>query len=194
MFHPIPKRNDINITSNRRSFSRNLLDRPIFKHGRRGQYIGKDEVSLYTGEGGIWMCLYKVTKLDGECSIPDQILYWGLGKFACIGYITSGVCKHSKKHYLPKLSRWRHNERDGVSIQRHLGCLLNRLFRRGSKKTSKLRVTDLCEGNSPVTGEFPTQAASNAGNVSIWWRHDIHRYLVTRAITSRSVYLNRFWM
>ena len=50
-------------------------------------------------------------------------------------------------------------------------CLLNRLFRRRSKKTSKLRVTGLCEGNSPVTGEFPTQRASNAENGSIWWRH-----------------------
>ena len=30
-----------------------------------------------------------------------------------------------------------------------------RLIRRKSKKTSKLRVTGLCEGNSPVTGEFP---------------------------------------
>ena len=29
------------------------------------------------------------------------------------------------------------------------------------KKTSKLRVTSLCEGNSPVTGEFPAQRASN---------------------------------
>ena len=45
------------------------------------------------------------------------------------------------------------------------------LFRRRSKKTSKLRVTGLCEGNSPVTGEVPTQRASNAENVSIWWRH-----------------------
>ena len=26
-------------------------------------------------------------------------------------------------------------------------------------------------GNSPVTGEFPAQMASNAENVSIWWRH-----------------------
>ena len=26
-------------------------------------------------------------------------------------------------------------------------------------------------GNSPGTGEFPTQMASNAENVSIWWRH-----------------------
>ena len=40
-----------------------------------------------------------------------------------------------------------------------------------SKKTSKLCVTGLCEGNSPVTGEFPTQKASNAENISIWWRH-----------------------
>ena len=54
-----------------------------------------------------------------------------------------------------------------VSNHRRLDCLLNRLFGRGSKKTSKLRVTGLCEGNSPVTGEFPTQKASNAENVSI---------------------------
>ena len=36
------------------------------------------------------------------------------------------------------------------------------LFRPTSKKTSKLRVTGLCEGNSPVTGELPAQRASNA--------------------------------
>ena len=44
-------------------------------------------------------------------------------------------------------------------------------FRHRSKKTSKLRVTGFCEGNSPVTGEFPAQRASNAENVSIWWRY-----------------------
>ena len=42
--------------------------------------------------------------------------------------------------------------------------------KRRSKKTSKLRVTGLCAGNSPVTGEFPAQRASNAEKVSIWWR------------------------
>ena len=47
--------------------------------------------------------------------------------------------------------------------------LLNRLFRRRWKKTSKLRVTGLCTGNSPVTGEFPVQRAWNAGTVSISW-------------------------
>ena len=46
--------------------------------------------------------------------------------------------------------QWRHNERGVVSNHRHLDGLLNPLFRRGSKKTSKLRVAGLCAGNSPV--------------------------------------------
>ena len=45
--------------------------------------------------------------------------------------------------------------------------LLNRLFGRRSKKASKHCVTGLCEGNSPVTGEFPAQRASDSENVSI---------------------------
>ena len=59
----------------------------------------------------------------------------------------------------------------GVSNHQPHDCLLNRLFRRRWKKTSKLRVTGLCVGNSPGTGEFPAQMASNAENVSIWWCH-----------------------
>ena len=58
---------------------------------------------------------------------------------------------------------WRHNGRDSVSNHQPHDCLLNRLFRRRSKKTSHLRVTGLCVGNSPVPGEFPAQMASNAG-------------------------------
>ena len=67
--------------------------------------------------------------------------------------------------------RWRHNDHAGVSNHQPPGCLLNRLFRRKSKKTSKLRVTGLCAGNSPGTGEFSAQMARYAENVSIWWRH-----------------------
>ena len=70
--------------------------------------------------------------------------------------------------------QWRHNERDGVSNHQPNDYLLNRLFRRRSKKTRKLCVTGLCEGISPVTGEFPAQRARNAENVSIWWRHHAH--------------------
>ena len=45
--------------------------------------------------------------------------------------------------------RWRHNERDSVSNHQPHGCLFNGLLRCRSKKTSKLRVTGLCVGNSP---------------------------------------------
>ena len=64
-----------------------------------------------------------------------------------------------------------HNERDGVSSHQPHYCLLNRVLKRRSKKISKLCVTGLCEGNSPVTGEVPAQRASSAENVSIWWLH-----------------------
>ena len=67
--------------------------------------------------------------------------------------------------------QWCHNEHDFVSNYRCLNCLHKRLFRRKSKKTSKLHVTGLCEGNSPVTAEFSTQKASNTENVIIWWCH-----------------------
>ena len=67
--------------------------------------------------------------------------------------------------------QWRHNGRVGVSNHRRLDCLLNRLFLRRSKKTSKFRVTGLCEGNPPVTGGYPSQRTNNAESVSIWWRH-----------------------
>ena len=69
--------------------------------------------------------------------------------------------------------QWRNNEPDGVSNHQSHDCLLNGLFRRRSKNISKLRVTGLCAGNSVVTGEFPAQMASNAENVSIWWRHHV---------------------
>ena len=67
--------------------------------------------------------------------------------------------------------QWRHNGRDGVSNHQPHHCLLKRLFWRRSKKTSKLRVTGLCE--------FPAQGVSNAENVSIWWRHHAHKMKVT---------------
>ena len=69
--------------------------------------------------------------------------------------------------------QWRHNGCDNASNHQPCDCLLNRLFRRRSKKTSNLRATGLCAGNSPGTGEFPAQMASYAENVSIWWRYHV---------------------
>ena len=60
------------------------------------------------------------------------------------------ICKWSHYNSLEiKPLHWRHNDHDGVSNHQLQGCLLNRLYRRRSKKTSKLRVTALCAGNSP---------------------------------------------
>ena len=67
--------------------------------------------------------------------------------------------------------QWHLNECDGVSNHQPHNRSLNRFFRCRSKKTSKLHVTGLCEGNSPGTSEFPAHRASNAENVSIWWHH-----------------------
>ena len=69
--------------------------------------------------------------------------------------------------------QWRYNEPNDISNHQPHHCLLNSLFRRRSKKASELRSTGLCAGNSPVTGEFPAQMASNTENVSIWWRHHV---------------------
>ena len=97
-----------------------------------------------------------------------------------LSFVSASMCWIEKPrtliHYpqagcsMPGL-RWRHNGHDGVSNHQPHDCLLNHLFRHRSKKTSKLRVTGLCAGDSPGTGEFPAQMASNAENVSIWWRH-----------------------
>ena len=71
--------------------------------------------------------------------------------------------------------QWRHNGLHGVWNHQPQDCLLNGLYRCRSKETSKLRLTGLCEGNLPMTGEFPAQRASNAENISIWWRHHVHK-------------------
>ena len=85
--------------------------------------------------------------------------------------MNDSIASLNKGLRIERTLQWRHNERDGVSNHRHLECLLNRLCRRRFKKTSKLRVTGLGEENPPVTSGFPSHKASNAENVSIWWRH-----------------------
>ena len=96
-----------------------------------------------------------------------------------IAYNVAGIWRVFNTSYKIGPLRWRHNDHAGVSNHQPPGCLLNRLFRRKSKKTSKLRVTGLCAGNSPGTGEFSAQMASYAENVSIWWRHHAIRHNTT---------------
>ena len=92
------------------------------------------------------------------------------------------MCIDRKIYIVCNTLQWRHNGHDSVSNHQPHDCLLNGLLKRRSKKTSRLRVTGLCAGNSPGTGEFPAQMASNAENVSIWWRH--HETLIHNILTS----------
>ena len=87
--------------------------------------------------------------------------------------------------------RRRHNGRVGVSNHQPHDCLLNRLFRRRSKKSSKLRITGLCAGNSPVTGDFPAQKVSNAENVSICGKC-FHLMTSSCELSVASVHLNKY--
>ena len=98
--------------------------------------------------------------------------------------------------------QWRHTDSDGVSNHRRLDCLRYRLFRRRSKKTSKLHVTGLCEGNSPVTGEFPAQRVSNAEKCfhlvtsscgkGSWWIFVIYLYILSRVPPVSTMWINFF--
>ena len=90
------------------------------------------------------------------------------------GKILSSRGEIANRHEYTSL-QWRHNEHNGVSNHQPDDCLLNRLFRLTSKKPQTPASLALYVGNSPVTGEFATQMASNEENVSIWWRHHVHR-------------------
>ena len=81
--------------------------------------------------------------------LPEPVMIYC--KFALLAWVVSGDIHNSSSvsgrheaafHYI----EWRHNLSDGVSNHRRLDCLLNRLFRRRSKKTSKFRVTGLYGG------------------------------------------------
>ena len=93
-------------------------------------------------------------------------------------------------------SQWRHNEHDCVSNHLpHVTIVYSTVYSRcRSKKTSKLHVTGLCVGNSPNTGEFPAQMASNAEYVFIWWRHhDLASSFVVYAVNGcYRCYTDRF--
>ena len=99
--------------------------------------------------------------------------------------------------------QWRYDGHDVVSNQQPHKCLLNRLFRRKSKKTSKLSVTGFCAENSPVIAEFPAQRASYAANVSIWWCHHAyekpimstcHHELTGSMHKNRSTFIMTTWL
>ena len=89
-------------------------------------------------------------------------------------------------------------------------CLLNRLFRRRSQQTLNLRVTGLCERNSPVIGKLTAQRASNAAKCFhsmppswLWtynnaapqfsFKWDFHRNGISSKATNLKSIFRYFW-
>ena len=131
--------------------------------------------------GEFWWNLIKIQfsckeiklEMSAKCS-PQYVGAMKLGNCTsllsvlCVPMILSlSVWDHHQMCYRWIPLQWRHNGCYGISNHQSHKCLLNYLFRCKSKKTSKLRITGLCAGNSPVTSEFPTQRFSNVENVSI---------------------------
>ena len=101
---------------------------------------------------------FQLVVLLFRCSRPriiaSQISWWRDIELGYTAPLSLATTNHISSEMVSVALQWRHNGRAGVSNHQSHDCLLNRLFRRRSNKTSKLRVTGLCAGNSPVTGEF----------------------------------------
>ena len=96
--------------------------------------------------------------------------------------------------YMVKTLHWRHNEHDGISNHQRIGCFFKRLFRCRSKKISKLCVTGPWEANPPVTSGFPSQRASNAENISIWWNaFQISRWVCNPWLSAVRTFYLLYW-
>ena len=152
---------------NTKSLSIGLLDTNINGTGAKimvlysRKYIWKWHLRNVGNLSRYPFLLYRASYLLSLC--PQVIFVMPVSWFANPIKITSRSNTSNFKIATSGMSwQWRHNERDGVSnIQPH-ECLLNRLFKRRSKKTAKLCVIGLCAGNSQVTGDFPAPTASNA--------------------------------
>ena len=87
---------------------------------------------------------------------------WQLAVLSSFDYTNLYICVMIYRYSDVIMSRWR------------LKSMAPRLFAQPfveAQVTEKIKVRCLCEGNPPVTGGFPSQRASKAAKVSIWWRH-----------------------
>ena len=146
-----------------------------------------------------------------QCNTDESYhMTWVTSPQIKLYYGSECLCHNLSYYQLVSSLQWHHNGRDGVSNHQRLDCLLKRLFMCRSKKTSKPRVTGLCEGHSPVAVEFPSERPSSAifffhlmtsscrsklsyliRMIQLWVRHHLKTDLVTRYTVdiSRSVSL-----
>ena len=107
----------------------------------------------------LWPSLRALPNCNESCIIICMASY-----LLCLAEVW---CHTFYRFHITMTSQWARWRLKSPASRLFLNCL----FSRRSKNTSKLCVTGLCGGSSPVTGEFPVQRVSNAENVSIWWRH-----------------------
>ena len=140
---------------------------PLWSEGNEKTYEGKDKYIKIHFKDDLWNFTYNF--FTEKCAYYEVLNVWQIMislSYDILSLSEAGPRWGNDWGWMLTLL-WRHNGRDGVSNHQPHDCLLNRLFRRRSKKISKLRVTGLCARNLPVTGEFPAQMASNVENVSI---------------------------
>ena len=70
------------------------------------------------------------------------------------------------------------HEHRGLSNHQQLDCLINSLVRLISKKTSRLHITGLLEGNAPVTEGFPSQRTPCAEAFTVYPKKYAHGFVV----------------
>ena len=98
----------------------------------------------------------------------------GISSSSTLRYFSDMSINWTSKDKWNSSLQWPHDGRDVVSNHQPHACLLSRVL--GSDQRKHQSNNGLCAGNSPVTGEFPAKMASNAENVSIWWRrHDFQQ-------------------
>ena len=164
--------------------------RPAKSHGALGDVLDRQMAwftwfvcniySLFSFKKSLGMNTLFITKINQICQTGTNTLLTiklasSIGKKSVF---TQGIMALWSyiiaRHYS-------HNEHNGISNYQPHDCLPNCLFRRISKKTSKLRVTDSLCGEFTVIGEFPAQRVSNAENVS----DDVIMIIVTGLLLSR---------
>ena len=112
------------------------------------------------------------------CQNDVATSFWHNNGVSFASYVSNGVPRVVQDHYNNVIMRAMASQITSLTIVYSIVYSRRRL-----KKASKLRVTGLCEGNSPVIGEFPAQRASYAQNVSIWWRHLVLVFYVADVVS-----------
>ena len=147
-------------------------------------------LSLHVNISIILMCVGHMTVESPSCHSIFGIIIYPKSYTHCSYFILFCCGWHWSSlpislGLLQSLQR-RHNERDGISNHQPHHCLHNGLFRPRSKKTSKLSVTGLCAGNSPVTGEFPGDRWISRTNGQ--WREKCFRLMPSSWTQGQGVY------